>query len=210
VQNESSSVNADASVDELIVGDGAIDEAVGAVLIGKQQKDRRKRFFVSKKQLADIRVRVRGSERPSYYNKVPTKVGAKSEGRLKADQLRSAAEFDYIVSFAAMQCSGGTNGEEAIKDDPMLQATLHLGCAVRYATSEVTSERHANLTLHHLKTYLDILREQDVPFVPNHHYALHLPEFLRRYGPMRGWWMFPYERVVHRLQSVNHNRRDGK
>ncbi|KAG1758760.1 hypothetical protein EDD22DRAFT_849772 [Suillus occidentalis] len=42
---------------------------------------------------------------------------------------------------------------------------------------------------------------------PNHHACLHLHEFLLRYRPMHGWWMFPFERIIGVLQKTNMNHK---
>lgn len=47
-------------------------------------------------------------------------------------------------------------------------------------------------------------------FRPNHHSCLHLHEFLLRYGPMHGWWMFPFERIIGALQKTNTNYKIGE
>ncbi|KIJ09587.1 hypothetical protein PAXINDRAFT_87272, partial [Paxillus involutus ATCC 200175] len=44
----------------------------------------------------------------------------------------------------------------------------------------------------------------------NHHASLHMNEFLLRYGPMHGWWMFPFERIIGTLQKTNTNHKIGK
>jgi hypothetical protein len=31
-----------------------------------------------------------------------------------------------------------------------------------------------------------------------------------RYGPVHGWWMFPFERVIGALQKTNTNYKIGK
>lgn len=39
---------------------------------------------------------------------------------------------------------------------------------------------------------------------------MHIPAFLLRFGPMPGWWMFPFKWVIGLLQKVKTNRKIGK
>lgn len=60
--------------------------------------------------------------------------------------------------------------------------------------------------------YLTTLRKIDPlsNLRPNHHEALHLPDFFNLYGPMHGWWMFVYERMIGLLQNTNTNFKIGE
>ena len=40
--------------------------------------------------------------------------------------------------------------------------------------------------------------------------ALLVADYLRLYGPVRGWWMFPFERVIGDLQRTNTNSQQGE
>lgn len=44
---------------------------------------------------------------------------------------------------------------------------------------------------------------------PNHHYATHIPEFVRRYGPLREFWTFLFERMNKLLKSFHSNNHGG-
>jgi hypothetical protein len=39
--------------------------------------------------------------------------------------------------------------------------------------------------------------------------ALHVGQFLKRFGPVCGWWTFPFERLIGSMQRMNHNSRVG-
>jgi hypothetical protein len=47
-------------------------------------------------------------------------------------------------------------------------------------------------------------------FKPNHHFALHLYEFLGLWGPVYGWWCFPFERINGTLQRISTNNKYGE
>jgi hypothetical protein len=163
---------------------------------------------ISAEELEMLRSGAQLVERPAYYTAPPLKVGAMSEGRLKADELWSAVEFDYTIGYARLLCAVL---QEADVDRMLsLHATLHLSCVIRFATLEVTSKWHTESYLRHMKTYLELLKDLRQPFVPNHHFSLHIPEMLMHFGPMRGWWMFPFERLIYSLQKVRKNNHDGE
>ncbi|KAG2065538.1 hypothetical protein BDR04DRAFT_1032543, partial [Suillus decipiens] len=63
-----------------------------------------------------------------------------------------------------------------------------------------------------MKAYLECIRGifPHHSWRPNHHATLHICEFLLRYGPMHGWWMFPFERIIGALQKMNTNYKIGE
>jgi hypothetical protein len=65
----------------------------------------------------------------------------------------------------------------------------------------------ARLYLSHLQAYIDGVKElyPQYVFKPNHHMAFHIAEYLEMYGPVRGWWVFPFERVIGMLQRTPTN-----
>jgi hypothetical protein len=89
---------------------------------------------------------------------------------------------------------------------------MSLTSAVIIASSRTTSQVNADLYLHHMQTYLAGLRELFplYRFLPNHHMALHLPEYLRLYGPVHSWWTFPFECLIGMLQRIPNNFQDSK
>lgn len=44
---------------------------------------------------------------------------------------------------------------------------------------------------------------------PNHHFALHMPARLLRYGPMHQIWTYSGERLNYTLKNTNNNRHGG-
>ncbi|KAH8978428.1 hypothetical protein EDB86DRAFT_2783214, partial [Lactarius hatsudake] len=58
-----------------------------------------------------------------------------------------------------------------------------------------------------MKNYLKTLKDlhPNKRFRPNHVNALLIGNYLRLYGPVRGWWMFPFERVIGDLQRSSTN-----
>ena len=84
--------------------------------------------------------------------------------------------------------------------------------AVTVATSRTTSPTHAAAYFQHMLAYLEGLKElfPDYKFTANHHFALHLYDFIKFFGPVHSWWTFPFERVIGMLQRISTNYKLGK
>lgn len=89
---------------------------------------------------------------------------------------------------------------------------MFLATALRWATSHRMSQRHADEYMRNMRAYLRSLRDlfPEMKLLPNHHNALYLGELLLRFGPVHGWWMFPFERLIGLLQKVNSNKKIGR
>ena len=66
--------------------------------------------------------------------------------------------------------------------------------------------------MHFMVTYLNILKKlySTISWHPNHHATLHIGPHLLKLGPMHGWWMFVYERLIGLLQKTNTNHKIGE
>jgi hypothetical protein len=153
--------------------------------------------------------------RPSWHTLPPSNLGEASHGKLKADQLRSCIEFDVPAAIAQIwdhdsQESGA--GEVVQRQKKLVHATMLLAIAICWATSYRTSELHAAHYMKCMVAYLNTLKElyPNLPWRPNHHAALHIGRFLLLFGPMHGWWMFVFERVIGKLQKINTNFKLGE
>ena len=71
---------------------------------------------------------------------------------------------------------------------------------------------HGARYMHWMVTYLNILIKlyPTKSWRPNHHAAWHIGPHLLRFGPMHGWWMFVYERVIGLLHKTNTNHKIGE
>jgi hypothetical protein len=148
---------------------------------------------------------------PSWLTGLPTNLGEPSHGKLKADQWRTLGTV-YLPE--ALVClwhrSSGAN-ERSARCNKLLSVTLSLISAIAIACRRTTSPANAKLYLQHMKAYLDGLRDliTDYQFRPNHYMALHLPEYLICFGPVHGWWTFPFERLIGLIQRLPNNSKMG-
>lgn len=188
----------------LILGEGVI------TLISEETNPR----LLKPKELQQIQQDICITIRPTWHEGPPKIFGEKGHGKLKADQWRSCLEFDLPVSIAyLLQDAQAKNDLDDISRlEKVLSSTMHLALATEWATSRRMSHEHASSYLEFMLAYLKSIRtlRPDLNLLPNHHNALHIPEFLLLFGPMHSWWMFVFERVNGMLQTTPSNSRIGE
>jgi hypothetical protein len=166
---------------------------------------------LSKDDIRLLQSHIQSTTRPSWYAPPPPNLGEPSHGKLKADEWRSCIEFDIPVALVQMAAKRKWRGGR-IPQDKIIHSTMLLAMAVRWATSHTTSEEHVRKYNEYMHAYLQSLLDM-FPYMklrPNHHISLHLgPSFLDL-GPMRGWWTFPFERMVGIFQKINTNSKLGE
>ncbi|EDR03826.1 uncharacterized protein LACBIDRAFT_306513 [Laccaria bicolor S238N-H82] len=140
--------------------------------------------------LRQIQEDIKNMMRPTWQAGPPANFGSPAHGKLKADQWRTCIEFYLPVSLMKMWSTGGAD----VPDELWLW------------------RQHAEAARQYLELYLRSLRElcPNMDLHPVHHNTLHLPDFLLRFGPIHGWWMFPFERLIGILQKVNNNYKIGE
>ncbi|KAF6741021.1 hypothetical protein DFP72DRAFT_995748 [Ephemerocybe angulata] len=129
---------------------------------------------------------------PSWIAAPSQNIGTKKQGKLSADQWRVLCTVSLVITLVRLWGEGG----EQATSRKWLDNFLALVTAIKYATKRSTTEESITIVDDHLQLYLKGLVElfsRDVLTV-NHHLSLHLPAFLRRLGPVHGWWTFAFER----------------
>lgn len=164
-------------------------------------------------ELAEIRLDIANMRKPSWLASVPADFGSARHGKLKADQWRVLGMAYLPVSLVRLWHNPDIGDPEArLMQRKLLDATMSLISAVRIATSATTSRSRAALYREHLLFYLTTLKEiiPTYKLHPNHHMALHLGDYLCRFGPVHAWWTFPFERVIGMLQRIPTNFKPGE
>lgn len=197
------------SVTSDVVGEGIIQDVVQertnvTILLA---------MGISQDDLKAIRDDIAATTRPRWHAAPPANIGHVSHGKLKADEWRSCFEFDIPVSLLRIATRRSASDKQA--DEyyaKLVHSTFLLAIAIRWATSHRTSAMHAEKYTKTMKNYLETLRDlrPTQHFRPNHLNALLVSTYLRLYGPVQGWWMFPFERVIGDLQRSNTNNKPGK
>lgn len=192
-----------------IIGDGIVQEIV-------QEQSAFKTLLavgVSQDDLKAIREGIAATVRPGWHAAPPTNLGQVSHGKLKADEWRSCFEFDIPVSLLRIETQRVESGRQADEyREKLVHSTFLLATAIRWATSHRTSTMHVEKYTETMRNYLKALKDLQPSrrFRPNHLNALLIGNYLRLYGPVRGWWMFPFERVIGNLQRSSTNNKLGE
>jgi hypothetical protein len=168
---------------------------------------------ITKQALSGIREGIRETIRPNWQGHLPVNFGSPEHGKLKADQWRTALEFDIPVSLVRLRYTRQLSGD-IVRDErlqKLVDSTMDLASAVAWGLSRRTSLKHAERYEFHMKRYLAGIKElfPDYDLKPNHHYALHIPDILCGFGPLHGTWAFKIERLIGRLQKLNTNAKIG-
>jgi hypothetical protein len=165
---------------------------------------------IGKEELRHVQNDIAETTRPRWQAGPPAKFGTPAAGKLKADQWRSIIEFDIPVSLIKLWAKAPLNDDND-RRRKILDSTMYLATAIRWATSHRTSEKHAAEYMRNMREYLASVRElfPERNLLPNQHNALFIGEMLLRFGPVHGWWMFPFERLIGLLQQINTNQKLG-
>jgi hypothetical protein len=156
---------------------------------------------------------IAATTRPRWHAAPPANLGQVSHGKLKADEWRSCFEFDVPVSLLRIETQRIASGKQPDQNrEKLVDSTFLLAIAIHWATSNHTSKKHVESYTKTMKDYLKTLKDlrPNQRFRPNHVNALLIGNYLRLYGPVRGWWMFPFERVIGELQRVSTNNKLGE
>ena len=149
---------------------------------------------------------------PSWLTFLPSEFGSAGYGKLKADQWCVLGTIFLPVSLVRLWSVVEAGNPCSERCCQILDVTMSLLSAVATACSRVTSANHARLYLSSMHSCLRGLKAlfPDYSLHPNHHMALHLPEYLLLYGPVHSWWSFPFEQLIGILQHISTNYKIGK
>lgn len=148
---------------------------------------------------------------PSWLKRPPRVMGSASHGKLSADQWRVCCMVNYPITLIRLWGAGQRISDENPRYLDMLDNFIHLVLSIKLATKRSTSPGLQERVLFHTEHYLSGLRRlyPGIKVLPNNHFALHLPKFLRLFGPPHAWWAFPFERLIGILQGFRTNSRLG-
>ena len=148
---------------------------------------------------------------PTWVTPIPLDLGSASHGKLKADQWRTLGITHLPLSLIRLWGLRESRDPRSQKCKELLDVTISLMSAVILASSRVTSPSIAAAYLTYMKSYMEGIKKlfPQYRFRPNHHMALHLHEYLCRFGPVHSWWTFPFERIIGMLQRIPTNFKIG-
>ena len=91
--------------------------------------------------------------------------------------------------------------------DNYMQLILAVNIAGSLRISEDDIKEYETVILDYLQGMKTLYKE--APLKPNHHFSLHIPVFLRRFGPVHAWRAYGPERYNYLLQNMNTNKQTG-
>jgi len=165
----------------------------------------KKQVVLGKEVLEEVWVDMAETTIPSWMQRAPKNIGSPSSGKVKADQWRTFSAVNLVITLVRLWSH---------RDDrkPMLDNFLALVMGVRWATMRSTSEQRIQIVQEQLVQYLKSLVTlfSAKVLVTNHHMSLHVIDCLRTFGPVHGWWAFPFERYNGILARTNTNFKLGE
>ncbi|KAH9909423.1 uncharacterized protein BXZ73DRAFT_59511 [Epithele typhae] len=154
--------------------------------------------------IGKVRSDIKGTYLPSWLERPPSNFGSSSHGKLKADHWRTICTISLVISLVKIWPHDTASSSEL----KVLENFVHLAIAVDLASRRSMSPERARLFDAHMASYLRGIREIfDHDLVPNHHLSLHLCTCLLLFGPVHGWWAFPFERFNGIIQRLNTNNK---
>ncbi|RDX44271.1 hypothetical protein OH76DRAFT_1359820 [Lentinus brumalis] len=144
---------------------------------------------------------------PTWIEKPPANFGEASHGKLKADQWRTLCTIYMPLTLIRLWGHAGASDAERT----VLENFIQLATAADLATRRSMFPERAEIFDKNMEAYVQGLRSiYKHTLVPNHHIALHLKPFLLAFGPVHGWWAFPFERFNGLLQRLNTNYKSAE
>ncbi|KAH7908121.1 hypothetical protein BJ138DRAFT_1013395 [Hygrophoropsis aurantiaca] len=142
---------------------------------------------------------------PSWMGRAPRNLGSPGHGKLKADQWRTAATVNLVITLIRLW--GGPDATENQK--AILENFIALVIAVRWSTMRSTSDDHIEIVESYFSYYLTSFVKLfgKALLRPTHHFSQHLPHCIKLFGPAHGWWAFPFERYNGIIQRKNTNNK---
>jgi hypothetical protein len=156
----------------------------------------------SKTQLQHIRACITDIILPSWVERPPTNLGEKRHGRLKADNWLVLITVILPMAMVDMWYQSKVARDLALlRNFEILCFCTHLAC------SYSTSNAQADLFDHWYRQYRQGIKDlfPDVKSRPNHHFASHIGDMLKFWGPVIVLCEFAYERINGLLQRIKTN-----
>lgn len=193
------------SVDELAIPP-VLNKDTTDFHLAANEYDISKRGILTYDVISQLRADIQNTYLPSWIERPPINFGSASHGKLNADHWRTVCSISMVITLTRLW-SSSTASE---KDRLLLENFVHLVVAVDLATRRSMDPERARLFDEHMEEYLRGLRRLfEHKLVPNHHLSLHLATCLLLFGPVHGWWGFPFERYNGDIQGLNTNHKIG-
>ncbi|MBW0478864.1 hypothetical protein O181_018579 [Austropuccinia psidii MF-1] len=164
--------------------------------------------FFTKQKVQEFRELMQGVTMPTGATRLPLNLGAARHGCLKASQWLSLFTLVIPLIIPRMYITKRSIDMKS-SQAKFLQNTGDLIQCTRIVFAKVCREGHAAHFFHAYNRYTLLAREvfNNPNVKPNHHYALHIPEQMKLWGPLMGVAEFSGERMIGLLQKVKTNQK---
>ncbi|KAG0140877.1 hypothetical protein CROQUDRAFT_99490 [Cronartium quercuum f. sp. fusiforme G11] len=165
-----------------------------------------------KEDIVFFRERLRDVVLPTSISRLPFNLGDSNHGTLKAAQWHSL--FAYIILLIILKLYI-SNVDQLQRDSNRGQILLNIGCLCQ-CTNIVCAKKAGEYEAHQFENFYGRYHEtskrifQKPTIKPNHHYALHIPNQIRFWGPLNSVAEFSGERLIGVLQKIKTNSHLGK
>lgn len=142
---------------------------------------------------------------PTWVKRAIPYLGKASFGKFKADEWRNLFTIQLPLTLVPIWSGKGPVQKS------LLQNFCHLVSLVNVALKRSMTSTLIDQYRYHIQQYLQgsLVLLEHCKLAPNHHMAIHLSECLERFGPVRAWWSFPFERLMGSILKGCHNNRLG-
>lgn len=142
---------------------------------------------------------------PTWIKRAIPVIGKASFGKLKADEWRNLFTIQLPLTLIPLW-----SGRDLSKT-ALLKNFCHLVSLVNLCLKRTMNAHQILRYSHHVEEYLrsSVKLFQHCGLAPNHHMAIHLADFLDRFGPVRSWWSFPFERFMGKILKGSYNNHIG-
>ncbi|MBW0512291.1 hypothetical protein O181_052006 [Austropuccinia psidii MF-1] len=167
--------------------------------------------FCTKEQIIQFQGLMKEMIMPSGSTKLPFNLGAAKHGRLKAAQWLSLFTLVIPNIIPEMFINHPTIDMKS-NQVKFLQNKGNLVQFTRIGFAKMIREGHAGRFYHAYKRYTDSSKAllNNPKIKPNNHYALHIPEQIKLWGPLMGVAEFSGERTIGLLQNIQTNHKIGE
>jgi hypothetical protein len=140
---------------------------------------------------------------PSWIDRPPSNLGKKSHGKLKADNWLTLFTIFFPLIIPEVWCASETaRDKELLKNFYDMVTCTHI--IVSHSTSSAMANHFSNAYHQYRKSSQTLFPQ--ISSHPNHHYAMHIPDLLKFWGPLIKLSEFPYERHNGLLQNIKTNK----
>ncbi|MBW0492141.1 hypothetical protein O181_031856 [Austropuccinia psidii MF-1] len=165
--------------------------------------------FFSQNDMQQFRTLMKQVVLPPGSPHLPANLGESKHGKLSAAQWHTL--FVYIIPLVIFELYVDQVGHLDIHSNryKFLMNTSHLIHCTNIVCARKIKENESKRFKNNYEQYTKRVGELfDSPKVqPNHHFALHIPEQMKSWGPLSGVAEFGGERLIGFLQKINTNNR---